>query len=125
MTSDAVLRVLIAACLVVVLALMFPRGEEIDVDYKIGAVWVQKDLIAPFSFALLRDEAEYKRDVDDWIRLCAKCHYHFDGLGEKRWKGHVKNSDKECTVVGCTNSVKGRGLCNKHYLKEWRISQYV
>jgi putative nucleotidyltransferase with HDIG domain len=63
-TSDVVLRVLIAACLVVVLALMFPRGEEIDVDYKIGAVWAQKDLIAPFSFALLRDGAEYKRDVD-------------------------------------------------------------
>jgi putative nucleotidyltransferase with HDIG domain len=64
LTSDAVLRVLIAACLVAVLALMFPRGEEIDIDYKVGAVWVQKDLIAPFSFALLRDEAEYKKDVD-------------------------------------------------------------
>jgi len=64
LTSDAVIRLLIALCLVVLLALMFPRGEEIDVDYKVGAVWAQKDLIAPFSFALLRDESEYKKDVD-------------------------------------------------------------
>ena len=64
LTTDVLLRALIAACLVVVLALMFPRGEEIDVDYKVGAVWAQKDLIAPFSFALLRDETEYKKDVD-------------------------------------------------------------
>ena len=63
---------------------------------------------------------EYKRDLKDWIRLCAKCHYHFDGIGDKIWKGHIKNSDRECTVVGCTNSVSGVGLCNKHYLRKWR-----
>ncbi|HCV43891.1 MAG TPA: hydrolase [Bacteroidetes bacterium] len=64
LTSDGVVRALIAALLVVVLALMFPRGEEIDVDYKVGAVWSQKDLIAPFSFALLREESAYNRDIE-------------------------------------------------------------
>ena len=64
LTSDGILRAVIATLLVIVLALMFPRGEEIDVDYKIGAVWSQKDLIAPFSFALLREESVYKKDVD-------------------------------------------------------------
>lgn len=104
-----------------------------DVGYNGLHSWVSRELGKPYicemcgKSGLIEHEIhwasisrEYKRDVDDWIRLCAKCHYHFDGLGEKRWEGHVKNSDKECTVVGCTNSVKGRGLCNKHYLKEWR-----
>ncbi|MBM2839582.1 MAG: metal dependent phosphohydrolase [Bacteroidetes bacterium] len=63
-TSASALRVVIASSLVVLLALMFPRGEDIDVDYKVGAVWAQKDVIAPFSFALLRDERDYKKDVD-------------------------------------------------------------
>lgn len=62
--SDMALRVVIASLLVVVLASLFPRGEEIDVDYKVGAVWSQKDLIAPFSFALLREESAYNKDVD-------------------------------------------------------------
>jgi putative nucleotidyltransferase with HDIG domain len=61
---DAVVRLVIAGVLIIVVAMMFPRGEEIDVDYKVGAVWAQKDLISPFSFALLRDDAEYAKDVD-------------------------------------------------------------
>jgi hypothetical protein len=64
LTSDSAVRVAIAGSLVVLLALMFPRGEDIDVDYKVGAVWAQKDVIAPFSFALLRDERDYKKDVE-------------------------------------------------------------
>ena len=64
MSPDIALRAVIATLLVVLLASMFPRGEEIDVDYKVGAVWSQKDLIAPFSFALLREEAVYNRDLD-------------------------------------------------------------
>jgi cyclic-di-AMP phosphodiesterase PgpH len=64
MSGDSALRLSMVALLVIVLAMMFPRGEEIDVDYKVGAVWAQKDLISPFSFALLRDDAEYKKDVD-------------------------------------------------------------
>ena len=62
--SDAAIRWVIAVSLVVLLAVMFPHGEEIDVDYKVGAVWAQKDLIAPFSFALLRDERQYEHDLE-------------------------------------------------------------
>lgn len=29
---------------------------------------------------------EYKREVGDWIRLCTKCHYHFDDGYQKKWK---------------------------------------
>ena len=54
----------IAAVLTVILALMFPRGESVDSEYKVGAVWARKDLIAPFSFSILRDDKEYTRDVD-------------------------------------------------------------
>src|SRR5512140_3566609 len=56
-------RILIAALLTVLLAFLFPRGESIEADYKVGAIWSQKDLIAPFSFPILRDEKEYQADV--------------------------------------------------------------
>lgn len=29
---------------------------------------------------------EYKRDKDDWLRLCRKCHMAFDNTGQTIWK---------------------------------------
>jgi len=51
--------------LILFLALVFPRGESVSFDYKVGAVWAQKDLISPFSFPILRDEHEYLHDVEE------------------------------------------------------------
>jgi hypothetical protein len=64
-SSEFFLKVLIAGVTVALLALMFPRGESLPLEYKIGAVWAQKDLIAPFSFPILREEREYARDVEE------------------------------------------------------------
>jgi len=63
LSQDIVVKVSLAAGLVFMLALMFPRGEAIELDYKVGAVWAQKDLIAPFSFPVNRDEREYAAEV--------------------------------------------------------------
>ncbi|MBP1656736.1 MAG: metal dependent phosphohydrolase [Bacteroidetes bacterium] len=58
-------KLLLAAGLLVALALMFPRGETLELDFKVGGIWAQKDLIAPFSFPVFRDEREYQRDVQE------------------------------------------------------------
>ncbi|MCC6398161.1 MAG: HDIG domain-containing protein [Bacteroidetes bacterium] len=58
-------KVVLAAGLLVALALMFPRGESLELDFKVGGIWAQKDLIAPFSFPVFRDEREYQRDVSE------------------------------------------------------------
>lgn len=62
---DLLGKAALALVLILLLALMFPRGEQVEFDAKIGAVWAQKDLIAPFSFPILRDELEYSRDVEE------------------------------------------------------------
>ncbi len=59
-----VVKIAIAVALTLSFALMFPRGESIDLDYKVGAVWAKKDLIAPFSFPIYRDDREYAADVE-------------------------------------------------------------
>ena len=58
-------KIAIVAGLLVALALMFPRGESLQLDYRTGAVWAQKDLIAPFSFPTFREEKDYQRDVEE------------------------------------------------------------
>ncbi len=58
-------KVLLAVGLLGTLALMFPRGESLELEFKVGAIWAQKDLIAPFSFPIFRDEREYQSDVNE------------------------------------------------------------
>ena len=65
LSNNIAIKLLIGLVLTLTLAIMFPRGEAIELDYKVGAVWAQKDLIAPFSFPILRDEREYARDVQE------------------------------------------------------------
>lgn len=55
---------------------------------------------------------QYKRDLNDWIVLCSKCHFHYDGIDKKIWKDHIKNQNKECF---CGRIVKARDLCSLHY----------
>jgi len=61
--SSQGIKILTGIVLTLLLALMYPRGESIDLEYKVGSVWVRKDLIAPFSFPILRDESAYTQDV--------------------------------------------------------------
>jgi putative nucleotidyltransferase with HDIG domain len=65
---DLGIKLAIAFLLVVLLALLFPRGEAIELDYKVGSVWARKDLIAPFSFPVFRDDQEYAVEVAEAVR---------------------------------------------------------
>lgn len=56
-------KLAIAACLVLLLILLFPRGESIELDYRVGAVWARADVAAPFSFPVYRDESDYNSDL--------------------------------------------------------------
>lgn len=64
LTNNLVVKILLAVGLTLLIASMFPRGESIDLEYKVGTVWARKDLIAPFSFPVYRDEREYAADVE-------------------------------------------------------------
>ncbi len=63
-TKEIAIKATIALTLVMLLGLMFPRGEAIELEYKVGAVWAQDDLYAPFSFPILRDPQEYAKDLE-------------------------------------------------------------
>ncbi len=64
-SADIAIKAVLAAGLVIVIASMFPRGESLELEFRVGAIWAQKDLIAPFLFPVMREEKEYQHDVDD------------------------------------------------------------
>ncbi len=58
-------KLMLGLGLVVLVGMLFPRGEAIEAEYRVGGLWPQNDLYAPFSFPILRDPAEYQRDVQE------------------------------------------------------------
>jgi putative nucleotidyltransferase with HDIG domain len=52
-------KIAIGLVLIALIALMFPHGEQREFTYAVGTVWVDKDLVAPFSFPIYRDARVY------------------------------------------------------------------
>lgn len=71
-------RILVVVVLILMIAWMFPRGESIEFEYRTGMIWVQKDLIAPFSFPIHKDDREYERQLEEAAREVYPVFYRRD-----------------------------------------------
>ena len=87
-SRERILKLGLFTVLLVGLGLLFPRGESVELEYRVGGVWANKDLIAPFSFPILRDERELARDLDEARR---KVHdvYERDTMAAERQLGRL------------------------------------
>lgn len=56
-------KILIALLTVILIVMMFPKGESIESEVSEGAIWTNDDLIAPFSFPIIKDKAVYQAEV--------------------------------------------------------------
>jgi len=57
------IRLLIGLISVLVIVLMFPRGESIESEVSEGSIWIHDDLIAPFSFPIIKDPEIYRAEL--------------------------------------------------------------
>jgi cyclic-di-AMP phosphodiesterase PgpH len=60
--TSLTVKIVIALLVVVLTVLMFPKGESIEFDYRIGSIWGGQDIIAPFSFPIFKEERQYERE---------------------------------------------------------------
>jgi len=49
---------------IVLIVFMFPRGESIEFEVSEGSIWLYDDLIAPFSFPIIKSEEVYNSEVE-------------------------------------------------------------
>ena len=61
--SSLRIKLLFALSAIILIALMFPKGESIESEVSIGSIWIHDDLIAPFSFPVLKDPDVYKAEL--------------------------------------------------------------
>lgn len=57
-------KILIFILLTALLTLFTPHGEVVEVSYTVGNVWVDKDLIAPFSFPIVKEQKSYAAELE-------------------------------------------------------------
>lgn len=49
---------------IILIVLMFPKGESIEFEVSEGSIWLYDDLIAPFSFPIKKSDEFYRREVE-------------------------------------------------------------
>ena len=49
---------------IILIVLMFPKGESIEFEVSEGSIWLYDDLIAPFSFPVKKSEEVYRAEVE-------------------------------------------------------------
>lgn len=59
------IKFLIGFLTVVLIVLMFPRGESLEYEVPEGSVWINDDLIAPFSFPILKSPDVYRQEIQN------------------------------------------------------------
>lgn len=76
-----------------------------DVGYTALHSWVRRQLGKPMKCEYCgfksdnprkihwaNKSQEYKRDTNDWLRLCVKCHHNYDNIHKKIWESRrLKN----------------------------------
>ncbi|GBD87024.1 hypothetical protein BMS3Abin03_00950 [bacterium BMS3Abin03] len=62
-TKQLLYKFLIGFVTVMLIVLMFPKGESIESEVTEGAIWLNDDLIAPFSFPIIKSDDIYNREL--------------------------------------------------------------
>jgi cyclic-di-AMP phosphodiesterase PgpH len=81
--SSMTVKIFIILAVVVLITLMFPTGESIEFDYRIGSIWGGEDIIAPFSFPIYKDDRQYEREKEEAERTVIPVFNRDDTEGEQ------------------------------------------
>jgi len=67
-STDYTVKLIIGLVTVVILSLLLPSYQNIDIESELGSVWNKEDLIAPFSFPIYKDDREYEIEKSEVIK---------------------------------------------------------
>jgi hypothetical protein len=57
-------KIIIGFVTTLLIVFMFPKGESIEFEVSEGSIWLYDDLIAPFSFPIMKSEEVYYAEVE-------------------------------------------------------------
>ncbi|HQT90698.1 MAG TPA: hypothetical protein PL001_01565, partial [Candidatus Kryptobacter bacterium] len=57
------IKVVLLLGLILAVTLLAPSQNQLKIHYDVGTIWTHDDVIAPFSFPIYKDPAEYEKEV--------------------------------------------------------------
>ena len=57
-------KILIVIVTAIIISFLFPKGESLESEVTVGSIWIQEDLIASFSFPIIKQPETYKRELE-------------------------------------------------------------
>jgi len=57
-------KILIVLVTAIIISFLFPKGESLESEVTIGSIWIQDDLIAVFSFPIIKQPQIYKAELE-------------------------------------------------------------
>ncbi len=66
--DNPLIKVLIGGAVLISIVMIFPHPESAEYSYPVGKVWLDKDLVAPFSFAIYKDLRTYEDERAEAMR---------------------------------------------------------
>jgi putative nucleotidyltransferase with HDIG domain len=60
--SSRRIRLFLIVLSIILIVLMFPKGESIESEVRVNSIWIEDDLIASLPFEILKDQLEYERE---------------------------------------------------------------
>jgi len=58
-------KIIIGLITTILIVMMFPKGESIESEVTEGAIWTNDDLIAPFSFPIIKESQVYQAEIKE------------------------------------------------------------
>lgn len=58
-------KIIIGLITVILIVMMFPKGESIESEVTEGAIWTNDDLIAPFSFPIIKEKQTFQNEINE------------------------------------------------------------
>lgn len=122
-------KLLIGLSAIIIIVLLFPKGESIEFEVTEGTIWIHEDLIAPFSFAILKDPNIYRSELNTASQSVYPIYVNDQGI-VSRIKDSIK-SYSDYLVRMIDQRVMGDSTDNPTFLssdafqklKEMRISE--
>lgn len=117
------IKVLILFFSVLIITILFPRGEAIDSDVKVNSIWIKNDLISSIPFEILKDPVVYEREKFAAIRNVSPV-FVFDLSLQKKQLDSLKSFNNELLKIIDSDEFYHDDGIGKTFLSEFAYRQF-
>src|SRR6185312_11898531 len=82
------LKYLMTVVSVCVIVFTLPKQAKFRYEYDRGRIWTQKDLLSPYSFAILKTQQEIESDQRSALRTITPIYQLDDDIGAQAIEGY-------------------------------------